>query len=320
MKKIATLFLIVLLGIFWSACQKATYDEQAVQPGVRNIQSPSPGIPLYFKDKYLPYLGVELRDLSETQEQSLEQLAVNELIVGPKGNELQRLIPESTTASVNAVGNTLFVTLSQEFLDTLPGEARNWVGSETERSKVQKRRCMAVYAIVNTITEIGNYSRVQILISDSKTPEGYRPSQYDMGLSAENDGRVTDVLVRNPGAILTPETLTRELLRAIQEKQWETVYNNVSQTSSQSLTPVTVYEFESTAKEAELTLENFSLSPQSLTFTGGTAAIILVHYTIRDAENQVNEFTDIPLRLVLVNHIWKVELDSIQNIILGGKR
>lgn len=309
---------LALLLLFLGCQMRTTYDQNAAQPGVRNIQSPTPGIPLYFEYKHLPYLGVELRDLPKTQEHSLEQLAIGELIAGPRGNELQRLIPPHTTATTQAIGSTLFVTLSSAFLETLPGESRSWSGNESERKKVLGRRRSAVYSIVNTVTEIGNFSGVQILIADAKSPEGYRPSEYDMGLCEVNDAKVMDVLVRNSALILMPDVLTQQVLRSLQEKQWETVYKNTSQTGSRNLTPVTMHEFEANAKKAELTLEHFKVVPGSLTFTGNTAAIVLVDYSLRGADSHVSSYANVPFRLILVGNLWKAEFDSVQNIIEKG--
>lgn len=321
MKKWSAL-LVLLCCIGLSACGvRTTKDPQAIQPAVKNIKASTMGIPLYFGYKYQPYLGVELRDLSENYDKSVEQLAINELIAGPgEGSELERLIPEGTTAAVSNVGDTLFVTLSQAFFDTVPGEDQDWQKHPSWRTEVYQRRKMAVYSIVNTITEIGNYNRVQILIQDADNPSGYRPKMAELGMAAEDDSRFLDTIARNPESVLNPKNTITGCLSLFQEKQWEQLFNCTSQVNSQNITPVNVYEFTDSAKDSTIILESYTVSDSPVTFTGNGTAMVNISYVTRDKNNHIIEHTQIPMKLVLVNNIWKVEYDSIQKIFHEGSQ
>lgn len=318
-QKCKILGLVLALAIIITGCNIRTQkDDNAVQPGIKNIQAPTTGLPLYFKYKHLPFLSVELRDVTESYDNSIEQLAVNELITGPKNEELERLIPENTIAKVTGTEDTAFVLLSKEFLEIVPGENKNWSRNEQDRAQVKSRRKMAIYSIVNTITELGNYSRVQILISDENNPEGYRPSLYEMGLSDEDNGRFMDILSRDSNLVLSPRSLTTQIFSAIQEKQWDLIFNNITQINSQNPTPITIYEFQNTAQDSGIVMESFTVKKDSTSFTGNSSAIIMVNYTVRNKNNYVREFTNIPIKLTMVNNVWKIEYESIKKILDKG--
>lgn len=310
-KKNFALLVVFILIFSISGCTKQS-DENVIQPESKSISTPTLGIPLYFGYKNQDLLCAELREIPQSYESSIEQLAINELIKGPAGvTDLYPLIPADTSVRVSGVSDTLFVTLSSEFLDTMPGENKNFAKSETDLAAVMGRRRLAVYSIVNTVTEIGNYSRVQILISDKGTPSGYRPTMYDVGFSTNNNGKFLDTLPRSPEVVLTPQSAVSGIISLIQEKQWEDVYKCLYHDSTAG-TAVSAYDFESGASKVNLVIENFSVN-NNVTYNSNGVAIVNINFTIRTA-NGSTEYTQVPIRVFLVNNIWKADYSSVYKI------
>ena len=318
MKKRALALIFALCAIFvLTGCKNIKTSENAIQPINRNIKTPTLGIPLYFGYKNQPYLCAELRENQQSYDASIEQLVINELIKGPANvSDLYPLIPTGTTATVSGVSDTLFVTLSSEFLSVMPGENKNYSSNETDLAAVLGRRKLAVYSIVNTITEIGNYSRVQILISSNQSSEGYRPKMYDVGFASTYDGKFLDTLPRSPEIILIPQNAVTGILSLIQEKQWDNIYKCLYQGESSSQASVSAYEFESYANKSGIVIEDFSIN-NNVTYNDNSTAIVNINFTIRSNSGST-EYTQVPIKLVLSNNIWKIEYNSVIKILEKG--
>lgn len=108
---------------------------------------------LYFKNIETNSLIAEARciDVKNLYENPYSYL-VNLIISGPENEKLESPIPEGTKINACYIeGNTVIVDLSKEFVDNTPS------GIEEES--------MAVYSIVNTLTELNEVSNVKILIN-----------------------------------------------------------------------------------------------------------------------------------------------------------
>ncbi|MBQ5850406.1 MAG: hypothetical protein IIW54_06295 [Lachnospiraceae bacterium] len=75
--------IFVLCGILLLVSCKKSSDTKVIQPESKSISTPTLGIPLYFGYKNHDYLCAELREIPQSYESSIEQLAINELIKGP---------------------------------------------------------------------------------------------------------------------------------------------------------------------------------------------------------------------------------------------
>ncbi|MBQ5850407.1 MAG: GerMN domain-containing protein [Lachnospiraceae bacterium] len=214
--------------------------------------------------------------------------------------------------TVSVFSDTLFVTLSNEFLNTMSRENKNYTSNETDLATVMSRRRLAIYSIVNTVTEIGNYSRVQILISDRNNPSGYRPTMYNVGFSTSDDGKFLDTLPRSPEVVLTPQNAVSKVLSLMQEKQWEEVYKCLYQGESSANATISAYDFNTQASKSNLLIENFSVKNQ-VTYNSNGVAVANVNFTVRTGSGST-EYTQVPIRVVLYNNIWKVEYSSISKI------
>ena len=110
-------------------------------------------ISLYFKNTETNSLIAEAKaiDVKELYKDPYTYL-INMLIAGPESEKLKSAIPNGTKVnSCTLKGNTVYVDLSIEFIDNAPSDI-------TEES-------MAVYSIVNTLTELNEVTGVKILIN-----------------------------------------------------------------------------------------------------------------------------------------------------------
>ncbi len=109
-------------------------------------------IALYFNNKDTNTLVPEARsiDVKELTKEPYQTL-LNLLIEGPKGEKLERTIPEGTKVNkVELKGNVLWIDFSKEFIDNHKN------GAEAESG--------TVYSIVNTMTQLNEVSSVKIVV------------------------------------------------------------------------------------------------------------------------------------------------------------
>ena len=110
---------------------------------------------LYFANANGDTLVAEARELTVSQNESVELQVLKELFKGPKNSTLARTVPgETKIISVETKEGTCFVNLSQDFITKHTG------GTSGET--------MTIYSIVNTLTELDNIERVQFLIEGQK--------------------------------------------------------------------------------------------------------------------------------------------------------
>ncbi len=110
---------------------------------------------IYFPDKNGEYLVAESREIEVQASLSVEKLIISELAKGPENKELVQVIPSETKViSTETKDGVCFVNLSGDFADKITA------GSTSTT--------MALYSIVNSLTELDGISSVQLLI-DGKT-------------------------------------------------------------------------------------------------------------------------------------------------------
>lgn len=112
-------------------------------------------VTLYFYDENAEYLMKESRNITASNNDSIEKYVVEELIKGPTQNGLvATLDKESKLISVQTKDNTCFVNFSSDFIE------KNTGGSTKEAG--------AIYSIVNSLTELEGIDKVQFLIEGKK--------------------------------------------------------------------------------------------------------------------------------------------------------
>ncbi len=130
---------------------------------------PVPGeimtVTLYFSDSQAMYVVGEKRDIEVPKGTPPEEQVIYELIAGPRTDDLWSAIPDGTRLISAGTKNGLCtVDFSKEFVENSPG------GTASER--------MAIYSIVNTLTELEGIQQVQFLIEGEKR-EIYTHAVFD---------------------------------------------------------------------------------------------------------------------------------------------
>jgi len=112
-------------------------------------------VTLYFSDSQAMYVVGEKRDIKVPDGAGPEELVLKELIAGPRSEELWNAIPDGTRLlSVSTKNGLCTVNFSKEFVENSPG------GTASEK--------MAIYSVVNTLTELEGIEKVQFLIEGEK--------------------------------------------------------------------------------------------------------------------------------------------------------
>lgn len=112
-------------------------------------------VTLYFPQKDSQRLVKEIRTIRVTDQQPIARYIINELIKGPgHENMTEALSKDTVLLSVETSDNICFVNFKANFLDKNSGSA------EEEK--------LAIYAIVDSLTELEQIQRVQFLMDGKK--------------------------------------------------------------------------------------------------------------------------------------------------------
>lgn len=112
-------------------------------------------VTLYFPRKDAQTLVKETRSIKVTDQQPIAQYIINELIKGPINENLTASLSSDTVLlSVETSDNICFVNFKANFIDKNSGSA--------EKEK------MAIYSIVDSLTELESIQRVQFLMDGKK--------------------------------------------------------------------------------------------------------------------------------------------------------
>ncbi len=112
-------------------------------------------IKIYFADEQAMGLISEVRNIEAKQSQTLENQIVEQLILGPRRDDLYPTIPSETKINdIRTEEGICYVNLSNDFV------AKHSGGSSSE--------VLTIYSIVNSLTEINSVKKVQFLIDGEK--------------------------------------------------------------------------------------------------------------------------------------------------------
>ena len=153
MKKILVIFVMIsVVGII--GYNILFLEEEVVNP--QEIEALDGKLAMYFKKKDEFELEKEYRNVSMKRiAENIGMTIVEEVLKGPLHSGFVSTIPSGTTVnSVEIHENVAVVDLSKEFID-------NQEGNATES-------LLAVYSIVNSLTEITEIGEVEFLIDGQK--------------------------------------------------------------------------------------------------------------------------------------------------------
>lgn len=270
---------------------------------------------LYFPMTSQYALSGESRLLTVDQPGRIEDALIAALLKGPGTSQgsLRAVINTSTKlVSVTESRDNLYVTFSKEFLDPIMPTLDESVTTEKRQEIKNTMLRLAAYSVVNTVTELGRYTRVQILIDEDGSGEGKRPTRAEMGFStADNpDGsQLLNPLPRNMDTVYSPTTAAASVLTALLEQDWSGLEGLIAlsdpqtgQTRGDTATLV-----------AQLTARNASLMSYTVRncsyASDGQTAIVLADVQLASKSSGL---TDIPLRFLREDGAWKLTYASLE--------
>lgn len=255
---------------------------------------------------YFRYLSEDLlagveHTFTVTAEKPLEELVIQALIDGPQDSQYQYnalINPDTRLISVKEQSGYLSITLSSEFVDRMDQDI------ESEAT----RRRLSVQSIVNSVTAIGNYSRVLILIDENNTGNGERLTYAEAGWEEMGD-RTIEPMERDASVILSPENVIDIVMSSLVEKDYDRLeyylaaydYDGQPRPTSTEVTDVL---------NGKASIVGFSLDGPVEVFDTGNQAVAMVSITYIDAGGHTTELTALPIRM-LREDVWKVSFPAL---------
>lgn len=268
-------------------------------------------ITLYFGNSSYRNLVGETRTLDVPVNERLETVVVQELISGPKNQSSEALPlinPNTQVVNVDVNGDVLFVVLSNDFLDW------SFIQTGQTAEETQKRaKYLAAYSIVNTLVEVSEVSRVQLLVDTDNSGTGQRIRRDEVGFNGDG---ILEPLGRNGGIVLTPYNTMVQLFEALTSRDFATAYSFIAYSDTTNGSKPDVESFTATMQEAA-SLESYAVG-DVIVGPDGTTAVAMVDYAVRQTGEEIRARENVPIGLMKENDVWKIEYSTFQKIVTSS--
>ncbi len=288
-----------------------TEEENPILAGDTTEQSPLKCM-VYFRYEDKNYLVGQQHLVTVPETKRAEEVFLQELIAGPKttSNVLQPSInPNTRIVSVSDNNGLLFVTLSSHFLTPLSGVPENWVQSEEWTNFVMRQRRLALYSIVNTLTQTGKYSKVQLYIDYNDNEQGERPTRGQMGMLGGNSESLLEPIGRNSQIIFEADTAVMLFMQSFSEKNWAEAAKYVQLDNQEEAKTELIDEF----SRQDLTLIEYEVTSMTTAYDG-QSSIVTINYFIRSKDGVEYENANMSLKVIRADDIWKISSVSIDQL------
>ncbi len=291
-------------------------DDYEINPLV-NSRLESNSVTLYFRyakgANGSALLSGEAQKIEVAASETLEYAIVRTLISGPQSKALVGLInPDTKVLSVTKNKDCYFVTLSKEFLEPFGGY-RGMDAQSGEQALYDRK--LAVYSIVNSLTELGVCSRVQILVDVDGTGNGQRVPRKDLGFSGANGDQPIESLGRDANLILTTIRSVGEMLELIMSADYANAYKCIAQNSGADGTTPSEKELIALVSGSNTAISTYDILDETVASDGSTA-VVTINVTVKYGSETGLEMrrTLLPMKLIRENEVWKIAYVSLQNI------
>lgn len=316
MKRIGLILIMVLILVGTAGCFGTGRTDNANVPDI-NPKAEAAGkdtsdVTLYFSYRGEKMLAGETRTIDVPVSETMEVAVVRALINGPSPDrdELQGLFWQGVTlVDIDTRADYIFVTLSEEFISTEPD---NQYQPDSMSAAEQKK--LAIYAIVNTLTEMGKYSRVQIQVDRDGGVAPQSVTLAEAGFREDNDA--LEPLWHKSSMILTPENTLSEALDSFYKKDWTRLYAFTSHMSPDGTERPVIEDFSEALAAKGNVLETFQVIEATVAHDG-QSAVVMLNYAIRRREGDVIEKTYMPVVMVREEDIWKLTYTSLVDVLIN---
>lgn len=292
MKRLAAIAAVIISTFIFSSCTGLDESGNASTIRPKPDGTVSSGIVLYY---YSPVF-LSLVAVEETVEVPIDQrkelYILEKLIDGPDSNPFLNTIINSKTKviSVTDSASTISVTLSNEFLRLTESALKI-----SDDKNMLLRMC--VYSVVNSLTEYGQFDKVQILIDVNNTGIGERVTRGVLGFT-DNPEEYLESLSRDDSTLLTPRRALKTAFELIENKDWSTLYSLIPETQER-------LEYELFSSLCNTHIENLVLEDElsyGSVAPNGKTAVITASFRITGISER--SYQDIPIVLNKTNDIW----------------
>jgi len=317
MRKLTIIIAALLLAAALAGCiggQNEPAGENApdINPKAEAAGKDTSDVTLYYSYNGEFMLAGETRSIDVPVSETLEAATVRALISGPSPDrdELSPLFWQGVElVNVSAKGGYIFVTLSESFISTDPPQP-GAVGGMTPEEQKQ----LAIYSIVNTLTEMGKYARVQIEVNRAGGV-GSRITLSEAGFG-DDDRAYLEPLGRESDMILTPENTLAEALRSFMKKDWIRLYTFTAHVDNAGTTRPDIDDFSKELAAIGNVLESYTMTDSIVSYDGQTA-VVMLSYTIKRRGGDTVHEENIPVVLVRKGDIWKLTYSSLVSVLIN---
>ncbi len=302
-------FLCCLSPLLVSAEQEMTIPvDDMLSPYTRRSETVSVPYTLYFGYRNTLLLGREVREVSVPRAASAELSVVQALLDGPGSlsPHLTPLFPPGTQVlSVVPEGDRLFVTFSEALMAHYADEAL--IDSADYRAGLgQQRRRLAMAGLVNTLTDSGRYSSVQVLVrGETYVSTSMRLSNRYYLL--DND-LLPDPLVRQDELILNPQAAVSRFMDAWQKQLWDQAAQLIGGSLQADGILPTEHELTQQLQNASQLLE-WTVTPGTVSLDG-QSAVVSVNYSAQQKNGVRFSVSAKPVKLLLIDGVYLIPFQS----------
>ncbi len=311
-------FLLVLIILSFSGCMgvlnknNANDEKNQILAGDTTQQQPLTCI-VYFNLNGQSYLVGQQHLISVPETKRVEEIILQELILGPKVGVttlIPLINPNTRIISISDNNGLLFVTLSSHYLEPLSGTPQNWRDDDTWYHLVMQKRKLALFSIVNTLTQTGKYSKIQLFIDYDDSGQGQRPTLEEMGFIGDNSDQLLEPIGRNASIIFAPETSAMLFLNSFSEKNWEDASLYIAFDGENAEGNTISSEF----SLLDLTLVDYTITSSTIAYDG-QSAIVTINYFIRGKNGVEYTNSNVSLLMQRIDDIWKLSYVSINQLL-----
>lgn len=309
--KIVAFFLVLIMAL--SGCAAMNNEEPEkntpdINPKAESANKDTSKVTLYYSYKGQQLLAGETRSIDVPVSEKLEKAVIRALIDGPSADRSQLVglfWDDVELVDVKDNEDILFVTLSEEFITTQPETPVLGEGTVADRKK------LAIYSIVNTITEMGTYSSVQFYVESSGGTMGITKSDAGFG---DSQDRLDPQRWENEH-ILTPENTLKEALDSYNKKDWTELYDYTAYMNPDGTVKPDSDVFTAALAETGNVLDSYKPIGVNVA-SDGQSAVVILDYTIKTRNGDIDR-TKIPVVLVREEEIWKLSYSSVINVLIN---
>lgn len=285
--------------------EQPVQDRKIINPERQDVETQ---ITLYFKHEFTDFLVPSIRTMQKGK-QSLEELVVGELLKGPaKFGRICIMPPNVKLLDVIRKDDTVFVNLNEAFkgdidVTVLPGKQN--LTEDVKPIVLAEMKRLAMYSMVNSLTEISGVQQVKILINNRSISYGdLGMMPLIAGLSNITPDTAVMPLSRNSRFILNPTQAVHEVFAGLpDELNWERAYSFLAETDIDGEKIPPIEQFMEMHKEyiSELI---FAIKGEEIRHDG--TAFVTADFSITYANGERREKVNYNLRVVNEEGIWKL--------------